>query len=135
VLGMKTYEAVYVDGCRNQLDAQLAAYDALVADAQADVVAAFAPRFFAGLVVVLDAYFTHRLRTVEGKDGNPLNEVRMMAESITANHGVLAANPSIKYKPDQAVLGLAIGDTIHLDRTDFQRLADAYFVEIRQKFT
>ena len=70
---------------------------------------AFAPLFFGNLVVVLDGYFVHRTRAIEGKDGNPLNEVRMLCSSILGHDGVLAADGTIKYKPEASVLGLAVG--------------------------
>jgi hypothetical protein len=135
MLGVKTYELGYIDRCRAQLDEQLALFDALAHTAAEDAVDQFSPRFFANLVIVMDAFFAHRLRTVEGKDGNPLNEVRMLAESIIGHAGVLAANSTIKYKPDNTVLGIAVGDAIRLDRAGFERLADAYFDDVRRKYT
>jgi hypothetical protein len=135
MLGVKTYEPGYVDRCRAQLDEQIALFDALVRTADGDAVDRFSTRFFANLVIVLDAFFAHRLRTVEGKDGNPLNEVRMLAESIIGHGGVLAANKTIRYKPDNTVLGIAVGDPIRLDRAGFERLADAYFDAVRSKYT
>ena len=47
----------------------------------------------------LDRAFVHRVRKNEGKDGNALNEVRMITDSILENGGVLAANSTIKYRP------------------------------------
>ncbi|MGD9704423.1 MAG: hypothetical protein AB7Q42_08405 [Acidimicrobiia bacterium] len=132
---MKTYEPDYIDRCRTQLDDQLALFDELARTAGGDAVDKFSTRFFANLVVVLDAFFVHRLRAVEGKDGNPLNEVRMLAESIIGHDGVLAANATIKYKPDNTVLGIAVGDPIRLDRAGFERLADAYFEAMHDKYT
>ena len=43
---------------------------------------AFVPRFFNGLVLQLDYSFVHRTRNLEGKDGNPLNEVRVLCSSL-----------------------------------------------------
>ena len=75
-----------------------------------------------------------RRRGQEGKDGNPLNEVRMIADSLLLNDGVLTANSTIKYNPAKAVLGLRIGDAITLTRADFERLAAAFFAEMHAKF-
>jgi hypothetical protein len=43
---------------------------------------------------------------MEGKDGNPLNEVRVLCNSILENKSVLRANKTIKLKPDASVLKL-----------------------------
>ena len=96
---------------------------------------AFEPLFFNNLVLVLDAYFVHRLRTKELKDGNPANEVRVLCESILHNGAKLAADKAIKLKPDASVLGYEVGDEISLDEKRFAKLADAYFVEIEKKYT
>jgi putative polyketide hydroxylase len=37
-------------------------------------------------------YFVHRLRMVTGKDGNPINEVELISDSLMNNDGVLGAN-------------------------------------------
>jgi hypothetical protein len=47
-------------------------------------------------------------------DGNPLNEVRMLCDSILRNGGVLAADKTIKFNPAQSVLKLRVGDPITL---------------------
>jgi hypothetical protein len=62
------------------------------------------------LTLVLDSYFVHRTRAIEGKDGNPLNEVRMLCNSILRSKGVLSADKTIKYEADTAVLKLRVGD-------------------------
>jgi hypothetical protein len=135
MLGVKTYDPSYVDSCRAQLDAQLKAYDRVATTAAPAALEPFAACLFANLVIVLDAFFVHRVRAVEGKDGNPLNEVRMLADSVMHNDSVLMANSTIKYRADDSVLGYAIGDTIAIDRDNLERLADRYFAELRHRFT
>ena len=71
------------------------------------------------------------MRKNEGKDGNALNEVRMITDSILENGGVLAANSTIKYTPETAVLGLAVGDEITVDADGFARLLDAFLARDR----
>jgi hypothetical protein len=71
---------------------------------------------------------------IKGKDGNPLNEVRMLSNSILLNGGVLAAKKTIKYKPQTSVLKLKIGEKIALTQTEFAPLADAFFSEIEANF-
>ena len=77
----------------------------------------------------------HRTRAIEGKDGNPLNEARMLCTSILQNNGVLALDKTIKYRPEASVTKLEIGDEIHLDQAQFQALCDAFFAELERKFT
>ena len=55
---------------------------------------AFQPLLFNNMTLILDRYFVHRLRTVTGKDGNPLNEVELLSESLMNNDGVLRGNLS-----------------------------------------
>jgi hypothetical protein len=86
------------------------------------------------MTLVLDRYFVDRLRMVTGKDGNPLNEVALMSDSLMNNDGVLRGNNVIKLIPDQSVLKLNIGDRIRLSAAQFQRLSKAFFTEIESKF-
>jgi len=134
VLAAKTYPQDHIDACRARMDAQLATYRTLAASADPAAVEAFAPVLFANLVLALDGGFVHRTRGVEGKDGNPLNEVRMLCTSILQGD-VLLADSTIKYKPEASVLGLAIGDEIRLDEPGFTRLAEAFHAEIERRFT
>ncbi len=140
MLAVKTYDQTFIDDCRRLVAERLAAYDALAGAAAkqasgAEAVTAFEPQFLGDLAVVLDRCFVHRTRAIEGKDGNPLNEVRMLASSIVQHGGVLAADTTIRYRPDASVLGIAIGDRITIDRAGFPRLADAFFAELEQRFT
>lgn len=78
--------------------------------------------------------FLHRLRGAEGKDGTPMNEVRLLAASLLTNGGRLVADTQIKLRPESSVLGYSVGDEIRLDRTSFTRLSNAYLDEIAVTF-
>ena len=132
MLAASTYPRTYVDNCRRGIDEQMAAYKALKPGASSAV---FEALFFNNLIVALDRMFVHRTRAREGKDGNALNEVRMLSESILENGGVLGANKTIKYAPETSILGIAIGGRIKLSQAEFARLAKAFFSEIEAKFT
>ena len=134
MLAMSSYPTPYIEGCRAQMQAQLAAYRALVAAAPGPALAEFEPLFFNNLVLVLETCFMHRTRAVEKKDGNPLNEVRMLAASLLEHGGVLTADSTIKYNPDKAVLKLPIGAPIRLTAAGFTALAEAYFAALTAKF-
>jgi hypothetical protein len=86
------------------------------------------------MTLVLDRYFVHRLRVVTGKDGNPLNEVELMSDSLMNNDGVLRGNNVIKLIPDESVLKLNTGDRIRLKAAQFERLSKAFFTEIQSNF-
>lgn len=77
MLRMNNYSQEYIDACRRQIDAQVATYRSLVtvgADlggssrTQFDSASrAFEPVFFSNPIPVLENYFVHRSRTIEGK--------------------------------------------------------------------
>ena len=128
MLGVKTYSKEYIDSCRAKVRRDV---DALaIAPKSSDLESAF----LANLVVVLDAMFVHRLRTVEGKDGNPMNEVRVIVQSLFEHGGVFTPDKGIKLTPEKSVLGLREGDPVRLSTAQFEKLADAYLSEIGRKF-
>ena len=59
----------------------------------------------------------------------------MICNTLLQNHGVLAADNTIKLDPSKSVLGLHVGDAIRMSAADFQRLSDAFFDEVERKFT
>ena len=139
MLCVNSYKQDYIDKCRSRMEAQLAAYEDLVTAARVKTgsgkaVDAFAPLFFGNLVVVLDGFFVHRARALEKKDGNPLNEVRMICNSLSQNDGVLSVDKTIKYSPEKSVVKLNIGDKIKLTESAFVALFKAFFAEIEAKF-
>ena len=95
---------------------------------------AFEATFFNNMVLILDHLFVNRLRTIEGKDGNPLNEVRVMSESMLNCKNTLTPDKSIKLSPTKSVLKYDVGDEIKLNEQDFLRLSEAFFAEIERKY-
>lgn len=139
MLAVTSYPEVYVQLTAAKLEEQLAAYAALAASVKGNdraeaALAAFAPGYFNTMLLALDHHFMHRMRGAEGKDGNPLNEVRMLVDSIMEHDGVLRENKTIKYKAEKAVAGIAVGETIALDAERFEKLAKAYVAEIGKRF-
>jgi hypothetical protein len=142
MLGRKNYTQDELDHAKTAINKQVAAYRKLVnaidgATSDPKVTAAleaFEPLFSNNLTLVLDRYFVHRIRMVTGKDGNPLNEVELMADSLMNNDGVLRSKNMIKLVPDQSVTKIEIGEPIRLSAARFQRLSKAFFAEIERKF-
>jgi hypothetical protein len=138
MLGRDTYPQDYIDKCRARIDSQLATYDDLLSKVQQtgtkEVIEAFETQFFNNMVFVLDWLFVHRLRKIEGKDGNPLNEVRVLCDSLLLNDGKMSEDKQIKLKAENSILGYEVGDVIKLNRADFARLSEAFFAEIELKF-
>ena len=142
MLGRKDYTREEIDNARAAVRRQLAAYDNIASAAGDEptgtkVRAALEPfeaLFFNNMVVVLDRYFVHRIRPVTGKDGNPLNEVELLCDSLINNNGVFRGNNVIKYVPEKSVLQTGIGDVIQLTQEDFRRLAAAFFADLESKF-
>src|SRR3954462_2909665 len=104
MLGRKTYTQQELDHARTTIDQQLAAYDELAKAATSDRAAkaalgAFEPHVFNNMVLALDRPFVHRIRAVTGKDGNPLEEVELIVDSLVNNDGILRGNNVIKLKP------------------------------------
>jgi len=66
--------------------------------------------YFNNMLIVLDGYFVHRLRGVEGKDGNALNEVRVLARSLMEHGGTVTADPQITLDP--ATIPGTISETV-----------------------
>ncbi len=137
MLCVNSYPADYIDRCEATIRQQVEAFDSVAATTAiaAEPLRELERHFFNNMVLCLEGYFVHRARAAEGKDGNALNEVRMLSASLMVNDGELRAEKSIKYDPARSVLGLAIGDRIALDEAAFAKLSVAFFAEIRGKFS
>jgi hypothetical protein len=144
MLCVNNYTQKYIDECRLKVDAQILAYISLVATAKNKsandellldaAINAFEPHFFNNMILVLECYFVHRARAIEKKDGNPLNEVRMLCNSMLNNNHFLCEDKTIKYDPAKSLLKLGIGDEIQVKEAEFMSLSSAFFAEIENKY-
>jgi hypothetical protein len=129
---MSSYPREYVEAARAAIEARVAAYRKVAGDGPA--FEEFEPVFFNDLVVVLENYFVHRLRAAEGKNGNPLNEVRLIATSLLTGDGRMVADKQIKLNADNSILGYAPGDPIVVRADGFTRLAKGFFAELETRY-
>ena len=139
MLGRKQYSQEEIDTGRNTIRELVESYDSLraaVPKSRATATAEFEAHFFNNLVLTLDRCFVHRLSgpNYEGKDGNPLNEVRIICDSLLTNGGRLRSDKQIKLPPEKSRTGLAVGEEIRLSREQFDHLADGFFAEIERRF-
>jgi len=143
MLGRKDYTREELDHAKAQIQAQITTYDAMVAAAtpakpskdQLAARVAFEAVFFNNLLLALDRPFVHRVRGVTGKDGNALNEVEVICESLMTNAGVLQPITVLKVTPETSVLGLVFGESVHLTEDQFVCLSGAFFADLEAKFT
>jgi hypothetical protein len=141
MLGRKSYTQEELDNARAAVNQQLAAYRSLAAavaaagdDKATSALEDLEVPFSNGMLLVLDRFFVHRLRVVTGKDGNPLNEVELLVDSLLNNKGVFRGNNVVKLVPEESVVKVPFGAAVRLTADDFQRLATAFFAEIEAKF-
>ena len=138
---MKKYPKDYLAACRARVDADLRAYREGVGKVATKE---FEARFFNDKVLLLDYMFVHRLTGIEGKDGNPLNEVRVLCNSMLLNRGKMqidklpgwpnSAGSGMSLPPEKSVLKLKVGDEVRVSEADFVRLSKAFFVELEKRF-
>jgi hypothetical protein len=128
MLGRTSYPKPYVNAVRARVARVLKAYD------KAKPAEPFAAEALLDIVLGLEMAFVHRVRMNEGKDGNVLNEVRMLAASILEFDGVMTLDKTIKWNASRSVTGLEIGDKIALSRKQLGALAEAFFDEIEAKY-
>jgi len=142
MLGMKTYSQDYINACRTRVEANLRAYRKQVGKAQSEE---FEDLFFKDQVLLLDYMFVHRFSGIEGRDGNPLNEVRILCNSILLNKHKLqvdrlpgwpnSAVSGLKLPPEKSLLKIQVGDEVRLTEGDFVRLSKAFLSEIEKKYS
>jgi hypothetical protein len=134
MLSVSAYPQQYIDDARARIADQVSAFAELASQVRGAGRAGGATaaldrleaEYFASLVVALDRCFVHRSRGQERKDGNAMNEVRVLVDSIQLHGGILTAEKGIRLDPARSVLGIEYGDRIRIDAEGFQRLAAAF---------
>jgi hypothetical protein len=144
MLGRKDYTKEEFDNGKRAIQRQLTSYRQFVDAATGDkpdketqaALDAFETEFFNNMTLVLDRLYVHRLsgKDHEGKDGNPLNELRLIVDSLLDHKGVMRVDKQIKLPTDKSVLGIDVGDTIKLTEDDFKKLSKAFFEELKRRF-
>ncbi len=132
MLSVSKYPKAYVDACQRNIKRQIVTYRKLGPLQRAG---SFEAQFLNHMLLALDHYFCHRGRGPELKDGNPLNELRMLCNSIMEGEGRLLRDSTIRYDASKSVLQLKLGDKIELNIDAFDVFAEAVFSEVRKKFT
>ena len=127
--GRNTYTPDEVESCRDRCDSLLAAWAANEVDDST-----LEALVFGQAVVVLHTWFGHRARELEGQDGNPLHEVRVLADSIIDNDGVLRVEESATWVPARTVLKLDVGDEVEVTANGFERLVAAYLAAVEATY-
>jgi hypothetical protein len=134
MLSVSAYPQQYIDEVRARIAAQTAAFDALARAVRgagdSGVSAALdtlEPEYFANLVIALDSHFVHRSRGQERKDGNAMNEVRVLVSSMQLHDGVMTPERAIRLDPARSVLGISYGDRIRIRAEGFAQLSGAFF--------
>lgn len=138
MLSMTTYDPTYIEAVRaavRQRSEAIITLRTAAGDTGASAVDEFETTFFNDQVIRLDAAFVHRMRGREGKDGNALNEVRVLSGSLLEHGGIVTIEKSIKWTPATTVLGLDAGDTIAVRADEFARLADAFLIDLEAKYS
>ena len=145
MLGMREYDGDYIDACRSRVETQTAMFREVAQAARdhgdADLsglegaLESLESEYFNNKLLVLEGYFVHRRPGVEGKDGNALNEVRVLARSLMENGGTVMEDPQIALDPERSVLGLRVGEPVRLTLQQYTRLSDAFFRELERRFS
>lgn len=127
--GRHSYTSDEIESCRDNCDALLAAWGANeVEDTTLETMV------FTQAVVVLDAWFADRPRGPERADGNPMNEVRVIADSVVGNDGTLRVEEGLTWVPERTVLRFSVGDEVAVTANGYERLAAAYLATIEATY-
>lgn len=68
------------------------------------------------------------------KNDNPLNEVKMLYNSIMNSSGIMLTDKTIKHDVENLVLKYRIGDEIRLNEVDFIHISAVFFAKTENKY-
>ena len=144
MLSVSAYPQRYIDEARARVMVQVSAFSDLArqvgegrarSGGAAAALDALEPEYFANLVIALDSHFVHRSRGQERKDGNAMNEVRVLVNSIQQHDSVMTAEKGIRLDAARSVLGIEYGERIRIDADGFERLAGAFFEALEATYS
>ena len=145
MLSVSAYPQRYIDEARARVLVQVLAFSDLARQVRGDgrarsegaaaALDALEPEYFANLVIALDSHFVHRSRGQERKDGNAMNEVRVLVNSIQQHDSVMTAEKGIRLDPARSVLGIEYGQRIRIDADGFERLAAAFLEALEATYS
>jgi len=126
MLSVNSYDKKYVNDCRVKVNALLSTYRDVLSAKPLAAIKAFEPHVFNHMVPALNDYFCHRARAMESKDGNALNEVRILANSVASADGTFQLDKTIKYDPAKSILSYKIGDKVSLSADEFPPFSSVF---------
>lgn len=145
---IKSYSRQYVDDCCLKIEYQIAVFKKFITESVNQKSAAGTPPdsrflrtlqsfetiFFNNMIVVLDSCFHQRNRKQEGRDGNPLNEIRLLAISLLYHKERMWFDKNLGLNPATSILKYPEGALIRVRENDFLTICRAFVAEIRCKF-
>jgi hypothetical protein len=145
MLSVSAYPQRYIDEARARVIVQVSAFSDLARQVRGEgrapsggaaaALDALEPEYFANLVIALDSHFVHRSRGQERKDGNAMNEVRVLVNSIQQHDSIMTAEKGIRLDAARSVLGIEYGERIRIDADGFERLAGAFLEALEATYS
>lgn len=134
MLARTSYDPAQIATARAAFAEMVEGWRSVAARSEARARAAAEAQVFAQMLVALEGWFVHRARAQEGKDGNALHEVRLLALGVTENGGRFPEPGPVRWRPEQSLTGLRPGDPIRMTEALFSKLAEAFLAAMTERF-
>ncbi|WP_062518352.1 hypothetical protein [Demequina gelatinilytica] len=134
-----SYSGDYIASCRWRIEAQVAAFDLLRAQAPTDgsmdgSIQDIEDEYFNAMAGQLEGMFAYRDPAIAPDGPGPLAELRAVVAALNGNGGRFEPPEGSGLDAGSTVLGIDPGDAIRLDRDGFQELADAFFDAVEDAY-